>query len=51
MKQNKVKISVSLSADSQNKLKELACYNDVNNSFMIEYLIKRACKGKKLTIG
>lgn len=31
-------------------LKELASYNNTNKSYMLDYLIRKACKGKKLTI-
>ena len=49
MKQKK-QCKIYLQQETHNKLIELAGYNDLNNSNMIEYLIKRACKGRKLSI-
>lgn len=44
------KTSFNLHVETDYLLKELASYNNTNKSYMLDYLIRKACKGKKLSI-
>jgi len=42
--------TIKINYETSYLLKELACYNNTNKKYMLEYLIRKACNGKKISI-